>query len=106
VWNTNLIISMATGVASTVVYSVSGSSFDAAKLTATLWLASVVIQLKDANWDFGTVRFAEDLDCNTSPLHVRLHLAHSVTSISRDAQLKDAPLEKVVAATAAYLAFA
>lgn len=74
VWNTNLIISMATGVASTVVYTVSGSPFDAAKLTATLWLASVAIQLKDKNWDVST--------------------------------LKDAPLEKVIAGAAAYLAFA
>ena len=73
-FDTNLIISLATGAAGTVVYSVSGSAFDAAKLTATLWLASVVIKLKDSNWDFGS--------------------------------LKDEPVEKLVAATAAYLAFA
>merc|ERR1712167_65257 len=44
-WNTNLIIAMTTGVGSTVLYSVGASPFEAAKLTAVLWLASVVIKL-------------------------------------------------------------
>ena len=40
VWNSNLIISMITGVTSTVIYSVGGSAFDGAQLTAALWLFS------------------------------------------------------------------
>merc|ERR1711939_719784 len=51
-WNTNLIISLVTGAASTVVYSVAGyAPFDVQKLTATLWLASVLIDLKNANFE-------------------------------------------------------
>merc|ERR1719174_2585908 len=55
VWNDNLIISMIAGVTSTVVYSVGASSFDAAQLTAVLWLASVLIDLKDAGFDFNSL---------------------------------------------------
>ncbi|EOD26124.1 hypothetical protein EMIHUDRAFT_457412 [Emiliania huxleyi CCMP1516] len=74
VWNTNLIISIVTGVTSTVVYSVGGSAFDAAKLTAVLWAVGLLSKLKNNNFDVGT--------------------------------LKDNPVETVVAAAAAYLAFA
>ena len=56
VWNDNLIISMIAGVTSTVVYSVGASSFDAAQLTAVLWLASVLIDLKDASYDIGSLK--------------------------------------------------
>lgn len=56
VWNTNLLISLVTGVTSTVVYSVGASSFDTAKLTAVLWLATVVLDLKDANFDLATLK--------------------------------------------------
>ena len=55
-WNTNLIISMATGVADTVVYSVGASTFDAAQLTAVLWLATVGMKFKDANWDVSSLK--------------------------------------------------
>lgn len=57
-WTTNVVISMATGVASTVIYSVSASPFDTAKLTACLWLASVVVKLKDADWDLSSLKDA------------------------------------------------
>ena len=56
VWTTNLIIAMTTGVASTVIYSVGGSAFDTAKLGAVLWLASVLIKLKDAGFDVMTLK--------------------------------------------------
>jgi hypothetical protein len=56
VWNTNLVISLVTGVASSVVYSVAASPFDTAKLTAVLWLASVLIDLKDASYDIGSLK--------------------------------------------------
>merc|ERR1712072_1380104 len=56
VWNTNLIISMVTGTASSVIYSVGGSAFDAGKLAAVLWLASVVMKLKDASFDVSTLK--------------------------------------------------
>jgi len=54
-FNTNLIISMVTGVASTVVYSVGASSFDSGQLKAALWLLSVLVKLKDSNFDMGTL---------------------------------------------------
>ena len=54
-WNTNLVISLVTDVASSVVYSVAASPFDA-KLTAVLWLASVLIDLKDASYDIGSLK--------------------------------------------------
>merc|ERR1712072_161004 len=56
VWTTNLIIAMVTGVASTVVYSVGGSAFDAAQLGAVLWLAGVVSKLKDSGFDVMTLK--------------------------------------------------
>jgi len=56
VWTTNLVIAMVTGVASTVVYSVSGSAFEAAKLASVLWCASVLSKLKDANFDISTLK--------------------------------------------------
>ena len=56
VWNTNLIISMVAGTAATVVYSVGGSPFDAAKLSAVLWLASVGSKLKDSKFDVSTLK--------------------------------------------------
>ena len=56
VFNTNLIIAMVTGAASSVVYSVGASPFDTAKLTAVLWLASVLVKLKDANFDMSTLK--------------------------------------------------
>ena len=55
VWTTNLIISLVTGTASTVVYGVSGSGFEAAKLVSALWLASVVMKLKDKSFDVATL---------------------------------------------------
>jgi len=48
VWTTNVIISMVTGVLSTVVYSTGASGFDVAQLTSALWLLSVLIKVKDA----------------------------------------------------------
>ena len=48
VWTTNLIILMVTGVATNVLYSVGGANFDAGKLTSLLWLAGLVVKLKDA----------------------------------------------------------
>merc|ERR1711981_1083860 len=56
VWTTNLIIAMVTGVASTVIYSVGGSSFEAAQLAAVLWGASVLSKLKDASFDVTTLK--------------------------------------------------
>jgi len=55
VWTTNLIISIVTGVTSTVVYSVGASTFDTAKLTAVLWLAGVLSQFKDGGFDVSTL---------------------------------------------------
>ena len=46
---------MVTGVASTVVYSVGGSPFEAAKLASVLWLVSVVSKLKDNGFDVSTL---------------------------------------------------
>ena len=48
VWTTNLIIAMVTGVATNVLYSVGASDFDAGKLTSLLWLAGLVVKLKDS----------------------------------------------------------
>ena len=48
VWTTNLIIAMVTGVATNVLYSVGGSDFDAGKLTSLLWLAGLIMKLKDS----------------------------------------------------------
>jgi len=56
VWNTNLIIALTTGVGSTVLYSVGAAPFEAAKLTAVLWLASVGMKLKDANFDLSSLK--------------------------------------------------
>jgi hypothetical protein len=56
VWSTNLIISMVTGVSSAVIYSVGASPFDVAKLGAVLWLSSVLMKLKDANFDLMTLK--------------------------------------------------
>merc|ERR1712072_1184057 len=55
VFTTNVIISLVTGVASTIIYSVSESPFAAASLTSVLWLASVVNKLKDNNFDVSTL---------------------------------------------------
>merc|ERR1719506_1852686 len=57
-WNTNLVISLVTGGASTVLYSVGGAAFDANKLTAVLWLASVLFKLKDNGFDVTTLKDA------------------------------------------------
>ena len=54
-WNTNLIISVVTGVTSTVVYSVGASAFDSAQLTAVLWLASVLLDLKGADFKLNSL---------------------------------------------------
>ena len=54
-FTTNLIISMVTGVASTVLYSVGSSSFDTGQLTAVLWLVSVLVKFKDSNFDVGSL---------------------------------------------------
>ena len=59
VWDTNLMISLVTGVTSTVVYSVGGSSFETAKLTAVLWLATVLLDLKASNFDLATLKDAK-----------------------------------------------
>ncbi len=48
VWTTNLIIAMVTGVATNVLYSVGASDFDAGKLTSALWLAGLIVKLKDS----------------------------------------------------------
>ena len=50
-WTTNLIIAIVTGVATNVLYSVGASDFDSGKLTAGLWLVSVLMKLKDSNFD-------------------------------------------------------
>jgi len=55
VWTTNLIIAMVTGVATNVLYSVGASSFDAGKLGSALWLASVLLKLKDSGFDVSTL---------------------------------------------------
>ena len=56
VWNTNLIIQLTTGVASTVVYSVGvANPFEAAKITSVLWLIGVLSKLKDAEFDVKTL---------------------------------------------------
>ena len=54
-WNTNLIISVVTGVTSTVVYSVGASAFETAQLTAVLWLASVLLDLKNADFKLNSL---------------------------------------------------
>ena len=54
VWTTNLIIAMVTGVGSTVLYTMGASDFDAGKLTSLLWLAGLVVKLKDSP-DFATL---------------------------------------------------
>ena len=54
VFNTNLIISMVTGVVSTAVYSAGASSFDSLKLTAALWLLSTLVKFKDSGFDVST----------------------------------------------------
>ena len=56
VWTTNLVISMVTGGASAIVYSVGSSAFETAKLAAVLWLATVVMDLKDASWDVNSLK--------------------------------------------------
>jgi hypothetical protein len=56
VFDTNLIISMVTGVASTVIYQVGSSGFDAGKLGAVLWLATVLLDLKDKNFDIMSLK--------------------------------------------------
>ena len=56
VWNANLVISLITGVANTVVYSVGASAFDATKLTAVLWLATVLLDLKNADFDLSSLK--------------------------------------------------
>ena len=48
VWTTNLVIAMVTGVATNVLYSVGASDFDAGKLTSALWLAGLIVKLKDS----------------------------------------------------------
>ena len=48
VWTTNLIIAIVTGVATNVLYSVGASDFDAGKLTSALWLAGLIVKLKDS----------------------------------------------------------
>jgi hypothetical protein len=55
VFNTNLIISMVTGVVSTAVYSAGASSFDSLKLTAALWLLSTLVKFKDSGFDVSTL---------------------------------------------------
>ncbi len=47
VWTTNVVISIVTGVASTVLYTMGESGFDAGQLTAALWLGSLALKLKD-----------------------------------------------------------
>ena len=54
VWTTNLIIAMVTGVATNVLYSVGASDFDGGKLASALWLAGLVMKLKDSP-DVGTL---------------------------------------------------
>ena len=44
-----------TGGASAVVYSVTGSAFEAAKVTSILWLVSVLAKLQDAEFDVKTL---------------------------------------------------
>jgi len=48
VWTTNVIIAMVTGVATSVIYAVGASDFDAGKLSSVLWLAGLALKLKDA----------------------------------------------------------
>jgi hypothetical protein len=55
VWTTNLIISLVTGVAANVLYSVGASDFNSGKLTSALWLAGVLLKLKDSP-DIATVQ--------------------------------------------------
>ena len=55
VWNTNLIISLVTGAASTAAYSVGASPWEAAKVTSVLWIVSVLVKLKDNNFDLKTL---------------------------------------------------
>ena len=51
VWTSNLIIALVTGVASTVVYNVGASGFEAGKLTSALWAATVLLNLQSSNFD-------------------------------------------------------
>lgn len=48
VWTNNVIIAMVTGVATNVLYSVGASDFDGGKLTSALWLAGLIMKLKDS----------------------------------------------------------
>ena len=48
VWTTNVVISIVTGVASTVLYTMGESGFDTTQLTAALWLGSLALKLKDS----------------------------------------------------------
>lgn len=56
VWTANLIISMCTGIASTVLYSVGASPFETAKLTAVLWLIGLAVKLNDSKFDVSTLK--------------------------------------------------
>ena len=53
-FTTNVVIAVVTGVISNVLYSVGDSGFDAGKVSAALWLASVALKLKD-NLDVSTL---------------------------------------------------
>ena len=55
VWNTNLIISIVTGVTSNVLYSVGASDFDAGQLTAALWLVGVLVKFQGSGFDVGSL---------------------------------------------------
>jgi len=55
VWSTNLVISIVTGVTTTVVYTMGASGFEAAKVGAVLWLLSVLMKLKDAGFDVSSL---------------------------------------------------
>ena len=47
VWTTNVVVAMVTGLASTVLYTMGESGFDTTQLTASLWLGSLALKLKD-----------------------------------------------------------
>merc|ERR1711939_901457 len=55
VWTTNLVISLVTGAASTVIYSVGESAFASAKVASVLWCLSVLVKFKDANFDLSSL---------------------------------------------------
>jgi len=55
VWTTNVIIAMVTGVATSVIYSVGASDFDAGKLGSALWLVSVLMKLKESGFDVSSL---------------------------------------------------